>query len=72
MNPLEEFPEVRKWVYRVYWLTIVIVGACQIGWVTATGETPVWILVALAILAYIGGITNFQADRNTSTSPPGE
>lgn len=67
-NPLESFPVVRQWAYRVYWLVGIAVTATQVGYVTATGTSPSWITVALAVLAYVGIALGFQADRNVDTS----
>jgi hypothetical protein len=69
VNPLEEFPNIRKWVYRVYWIVGVIVTAIQIGFVAATGSSPLWAGVTIAVLAYIGFALGFQADVNTPKRP---
>jgi hypothetical protein len=63
-TPLEEFPNIRKWTFRVMWIAVVLVGALQIGWQAQTGSTPSWIITALAVLGYLGGAIGFTADRN--------
>ena len=66
MNPLEEYPAIRRWVYRVFWIAGVAIGATQVVYLTIGQDQPVWLTAAVAVLAYLSIATNYQADRNTS------
>lgn len=65
-TPLEEYPQVRQWAYRAFWVIGLALGAVQIWYATAGGEQPDWLLPALAVLAYVSVATNYTADRNVT------
>lgn len=66
-TPLEQYPHIRQWAYRLLWIVGLAMGALQV-WFTTTpaDDQPSWILPALAVLAYVSIATNYTADRNVS------
>jgi hypothetical protein len=69
LNPLEEYPSARRWLYRANWLAVSVLGVIQV-WASA-GDTPApsWLIPALAVTGYIGGLLSFTAERNVNTRP---
>lgn len=55
----------RKRVYAVYAIVGVILGAVQVGFGAAEASTPVWLTVALAVYAFVGGAVGATAQQNT-------
>ncbi len=65
MNPLTLIPDaVRQVVYIVYSCAVIGVGAVQVGFVSANAAQPVWLTIALAVLAYLGGVLGITAASN--------
>ncbi len=72
MNPLQEYPAIRQWCYRIMWINLLTLGATQAGYAVAEQASPGWLKVALGVLAYVSVATNYTADRNvTPTTPAG-
>lgn len=72
-NPLEEYPALRQWAYRLVWFVGLVLGGIQIWFATTNTEAPAWLLPALAVLGYVSIATNYTADRNVAPKvPPGE
>jgi uncharacterized membrane protein YeiB len=69
-NPLQEFPEVRRWLYRVLWVAGALVGLWQAVSIAVPDlSTPTSTKVvagALAAIAYLSVVSNFTADRNVT------
>jgi hypothetical protein len=72
VNPLQEFPAVRQWAYRVVWVVGLILGAIQVYMVTVEQDQPTWLTGALGVLAYVSVATNFTADRNVAKTTVAE
>lgn len=69
MNPLEEFPVIRRWLYRCHWTSVAVLGAVQVGYAAVPdASAPGFLLPATAVLAYVGGILTATADTNVPTS----
>lgn len=70
MNPLEEYPVLRRWAYRAVWVVGLILGATQVAFATiGDGAQPEWLLAALAVLGYVSIATNYTADKNVPQDP---
>ena len=65
-NPLSGIltPQIRKWVYAVYSLAVVVVGALAIGGVDV-GKAP-------DVLTYLGGVLSVTAASNVPTPDTNE
>ena len=72
MNPLQEYPAVRQWAYRIVWVVGLVLGAIQVYIVTVDRSQPEWLTGALAVLAYVSVATNFTADRNVAKTTVAE
>ncbi len=60
-------PTVRKIIYGVYIVALVIVGAAQVGFAAVEAGQPEWLTIALAVLAYLGVPIGGLAIANTAT-----
>jgi len=58
----------RKPTYAAYALAGAIIGAVQVGYLSAEAGQPVWLTVTLAVYGFIGTAIGFTASANT---PPG-
>ena len=58
----------RKPIYAAYALAGAIIGAIQVGYLSAEAGQPVWLTVTLAVYGFIGTAIGFTASANT---PPG-
>lgn len=72
MNPLQEYPAVRRWAYRAVWVVGLVLGAIQAYLLTVGAESPDWLLGAVAVLGYVSIATNYTADRNVSPTTVAE
>lgn len=71
MNPLQQIPDsVRKTMYLVYALLIVADGAAVAGYGAASAGIPTWLIVAGAVLLYVGAPFGFTAASNVGPTPP--
>jgi hypothetical protein len=64
---LKNYPEIRKIAYIVSTILGIALGALQVGFASANAGQPVWLTVALAVYAFIGGALGIQAATNTTT-----
>ena len=72
-NPLEGKPALRKRLYRAYWCVMLVHGAVAVFIAATPGLVlPDWWLGLTAVLAYVGGALNFQADQNVPPADPGD
>lgn len=55
----------RKVVYAAYAIAGVVIGAIQVGFAAAELTTPVWLIVTLAVYAFIGGAVGLTATSHT-------
>ncbi len=62
----------RQRVYVAYALIVVLEGALQVGYATIAHEMPVWLLVALAVTAYLGAAIGAMAASNPTQPVPAD
>ena len=55
----------REQVYAWFAVLGVAIGATQVGFAAASAGQPVWLTVALAVYAFVGGAIGFTARANT-------
>lgn len=55
----------RKPIYAAYALAGAIIGAIQVGYLSAEAGQPVWLTVTLAVYGFIGTAIGFTASANT-------
>lgn len=58
---------VRQLIYSVYVLTLVLASAIQVGYSALHVGPPSWLVVTIAVLAYLGIPVGGLAVANTST-----
>ena len=58
----------RKPIYAAYALAGAIIGAIQVGYLSAEAGQPLWLTVALAVYGFIGTAIGFTASANTPAS----
>jgi len=59
---------IRKIIYTVYVVALVVVGAAQVGYAALQLGTPDWLTVSLSVLAYLGVPVGGLALANTGTA----
>lgn len=59
-------PFVRRLIYGAYIIALVVVGAIQVGYAAVTAANPDWLIVSVAVLAYLGIPVAGLAAANTS------
>lgn len=64
-------PGLRKKIYAVYAIIGLALGSVQVGYSAAEAGQPVWLTVALAVFAYVGGAVGFAAQSNVDAKPAG-
>ncbi|MGL5826896.1 MAG: hypothetical protein ACRCYU_19110 [Nocardioides sp.] len=64
ITPLEEYPMFRKRLYRAHYFVVAVLGGLQVWFASTEGGQPAWLLPALAVAAYVGGVLGVVADRN--------
>lgn len=71
MNPLKDVlpPRARFWVYVAYGIVGVLIGAIQVGVAAAEQDQPMWLTVALAVYAFLGGPLGATASGNVTYEP---
>lgn len=69
MNPLEQYPEVRRWTYTVFWLVALAQGALNVAFLANSG-VPQWLTVTNAVVPFVGGYIGYQARANTGGGVP--
>ena len=55
----------RKPIYAAYALAGAVIGAIQVGYLSAEAGQPVWLTVTLAVYGFIGTAIGFTASANT-------
>jgi len=66
VNPLDDYPQARKVLYLIQWITTGITGAAAIYFATQP-EVPGWFTVTVAILAFVWTYTGITAQQNVPT-----
>lgn len=60
----------RRIAYLVLGVAVVVTTSGQVGFLAAGAAIPVFLQVALAVEAYLGGILGFTAAANTTPEKP--
>lgn len=67
LGNIVESARVRKAIYAVYVVAIIVIGAIQVGFAAISAGQPEWLTVSLAVAAYLGVPVGGLAAVNTST-----
>lgn len=59
----------RRYIYSAYAVIGLALGATQVGFSAAEAGQPVWLVVAMAVFAFIGTALGFTAAQNTGAEP---
>lgn len=73
MNPLDEYPAVRKALYKIQWTLngiATVLGAYFVAAQIAPEDLPRWYVIGLAVLPVLWTYLGVTADRNVDSSPP--
>lgn len=62
----------RVYVYVVYGIIGLLIGSTQVGYAAAEQGQPTWLVVALAVYAYVGGAIGYTAATHTPTTDAAE
>lgn len=63
MNPLDQYPAVRKALYVVQWLVNLVLGTVGVVLV-ALGDSPLWFVITGAALNFVWTYTGITASGN--------
>lgn len=66
MNPLNDHPTARRIVYTAFWIIGLILGAIQVGYASTDLGQPTWLVVALAVFAFLAAGVGYTAFANTN------
>lgn len=58
----------RRWIYAIYAIAGVGIGAVEVGFAAAEFAQPVWLTVTLAVYAFVGGAVDLTATSHTPKS----
>ena len=78
MDLLKEIPaRVRQWIYIVYGLVGLIVGAIAVAYAAVDAAAPDWFRITLAVYALVGPAVGVTAGSNVipagpNPTPPGD
>lgn len=67
MNPLDNYPAVRRAAYFVQWVVNLSLGVVGIV-LTANGESPQWFIITGAVFNFVWTYTGLTAQVNTDAS----
>ena len=70
MNPLDQYPGVRRALYTFQWIVngvLTIAGAVFVAKGTSTEHLPDWYILALAIAPVLWTYLGLTAQKNTPT-----
>ena len=69
MNPLSQYPSVRRYLYLGMWVVGLILTAAQIGVAAIPdAQQPGWLTVALAVFPAVATYVGYTAQQNTRQS----
>ena len=60
-------PTARKWIYGVYAILAIAVGATAAGFLAVTTTLPTWLQITQAVIAYLAIPIGGLAAANTNT-----
>jgi hypothetical protein len=66
MNPLAERPDIRKYVYALFWIVGLGLGALAAGYGASDAGLPGWYAPASAVYAFLGAAVGYTARANVS------
>jgi 4-hydroxybenzoate polyprenyltransferase len=70
VNPLDQYPKLRKALYLAQWVLNGVTGVLGIVF-TAQGDTPEWYVLTVAVLAFVWTYAGITAQTNvTPTEVP--
>lgn len=64
MNPLDQYPAVRRLLYLVQWVTTGATGVAGVVFV-ALEDVPTWYTITVSALAFVWSYTGLTAQSNT-------
>lgn len=64
MNPLEQYPSIRKNLYIAQWLVNLVLGCIAVV-LTIMGNSPMWYVITTAVFNFIWSYTGMTAQSNT-------
>lgn len=68
MNPLDQYPSVRRALYLLQWITTGATGVLGVIFATQQ-DVPQWYTIAVAALAFVWTYTGLTAQANTPAPP---
>ena len=68
MNPLEQYPEIRRVLYFVQWVVNLVLGVLMVVLV-ALGQSPVWFVIVTGAFNFIWSYTGLTAGANVTPKP---
>lgn len=71
MNPLNEYPRIRKAVYAVQWVVSGVLGATGVALLAIDPHNiPLWYTIATGVVAFATVYTGVTANRNVTGNDP--
>jgi hypothetical protein len=73
MNPLDEYPQVRKFLYLIQWLVngvLVVAGAIFLAQQRSLDSLPEWYVITTAVAPVLWTYLGITAQTNVREDPP--
>lgn len=61
--------KARVYVYSIFGVLSLAVGACQVGYAAIGGAQPDWLTVALAVVPFVGAGIGYTAATHVPEAP---
>lgn len=58
-------PLVRRWIYGIYVIGVLIIGAFAAGFAATDTPQPDYLVIAIAVAGYLGAAIGLLASANT-------
>ena len=70
-TPLDEYPQLRKILYTIFWFTALGQGAVGLALAVVYGpdRVPTWYTITNIVLNYAYAYSNYQARQNITFTP---
>jgi hypothetical protein len=69
-------PTIRKVIYSIYTVAVLVVGAIQIAFAATGAGQPTWLIGVLAVIGYlgapVGGLALVNTNSKTVEDPSGD
>lgn len=65
MNPLDNYPKVREYLYMLQWIVNLILGVIGVV-ITILGESPLWYIITTAVFNFIWTYSGITAKSNVN------